>query len=290
MTTLNKEKLKSYTQLKMKLARNAPLTLFEMMQGMEDLTRESVEKIYETLLPGIQEKIINDLKRAIEEIAPHIQEQVVGQLQAKLAEFVNNYDITEIKGDPGSTPTDDALIALMKPLIPKVKNGKTPSNKKLLSLIKPLIPQVKDGDTPTDERLLALILPLIQKAKDDLPDNPDEVVEKVNGSSKKIKTQQIEDFDKIIKNIRNSIREKRGGGSKGGGMGNPQHESKSVTSASTSVTTNSKIGANGYAIWAYYQGQMIVRGTHYTVGADLKTLTLLFTPQDSTAIDLIYIR
>lgn len=46
----------------------------------------------------------------------------------------------------------------------------------------------------------------------------------------------------------------------GGGMGNVQHESKSVSSATTTVSTDYKISGGGFAIWAYYQGQMIVRG------------------------------
>ncbi len=125
--------------------------------------------------------------------------------------------------------------------------------------------------------------------KDGSPDTPDQVVEKVNKAKKKITQSSIEGLDKTFAVINRSIREK-GGGSGGGGMGNVQHESKSLTSASTSVTTNYKIAGNGYAIWAYYQGQLVVRGNHYTVASDLKTLNLTFTPQDGTFIDLVYIR
>lgn len=74
----------------------------------------------------------------------------------------------------------------------------------------------------------------------------------------------------------------------GGGMGNLQHESKPVSSATTSVNTTYTVAGGGYAIWAYYQGQLIMRGVHYTVSG--KTINLLFTPEDNTTIDVIYHR
>lgn len=94
-----------------------------------------------------------------------------------------------------------------------------------------------------------------------------------------------------IANIRQEIKrvasaKKEGGG--GGGMGNVQHETKAVSSATTSVNTTYNIGGGGYALWAYYQGQLIMRGVHYTVSG--KTISLLFTPDDNTNIDIIYIR
>lgn len=73
-------------------------------------------------------------------------------------------------------------------------------------------------------------------------------------------------------------------------MGNVQHERFNTTSATTTVTTKYSIAGGGFAIWAYYQGQEIFRGTAYTVGNDHKTLTLLFTPEDSTVIDITYMR
>ena len=161
-----------------------------------------------------------------------------------------------VVGPPGPTgpmPSKEDLEEIIKPLIPEVKNGETPSDSRLVKLIKPLLPKKKD--------LLALIKPLVAIFEERLNRKVADIV-------------------------------KRGGGSKpaGGGLGNIQHESKSVTSASTTVSTNSKIAGSGYAIWAYYQGQLIMRGVHYTVGTDQKTLTLLFTPQDSTTIDIIYVR
>ena len=71
----------------------------------------------------------------------------------------------KVIGPPGKTPTTEELLALIKPLIPRVVDGKTPTKQELLALIRPLIPKVADGKTPTTEELLALITPLIPKVE-----------------------------------------------------------------------------------------------------------------------------
>jgi len=82
-------------------------------------------------------------------------------------------------GDKGDTPTDEELLALIRPLIPKVKDGKTPSTKELLKLIRPLIPEVKDGETPSDQRLTDLIKPLIPQVKDGKDADETKIVDQV---------------------------------------------------------------------------------------------------------------
>ena len=54
----------------------------------------------------------------------------------------------------GETPSDEKLLELIKPLIPKVENGYTP--KKVIDYF-----DGEDGETPTDERIISLIKPLI---------------------------------------------------------------------------------------------------------------------------------
>lgn len=124
------------------------------------------------------------------------------------------------------------------------------------------------------------------------PDKPLEIADKLNTLTEKVQQKVIIGLEKRLKGLEMSIRDRKGGGSgpSGGGMGNTQHETKAVSSATTTVSTTYPISGNGYAIWAYYQGQLIMRGTAYTVGSDRKTLPLLFTPQDDTFIDIIYIR
>lgn len=78
------------------------------------------------------------------------------------------------KGEKGDSPTDEALIALIKPLIPdpiQGEKGEAPTKEDLLNLILPLIPKPKDGKngkdghTPTKAELTDLILTLIPEPK-----------------------------------------------------------------------------------------------------------------------------
>lgn len=121
-------------------------------------------------------------------------------------------------------------------------------------------------------------------------DDAEKIAEKLNTTEESVQISVIRGLQKELASIKREVaRKDKGGG--GGGMGQVQHESTDVSSATTQVTTIYKIAGNGYAIMgAYYQGQLIMRGTHYTVGGDRKTLNLLFTPQDSTVIDIIYVR
>jgi hypothetical protein len=75
----------------------------------------------------------------------------------------------------------------------------------------------------------------------------------------------------------------------GGGMRAWIHQNFSVDSSTTTITLTHAIGASGFAVMAYYNGQFLVRGTHYTMGSDAKILTLQFTPTDGTSIDVVYL-
>lgn len=129
-----------------------------------------------------------------------------------------------------------------------------------------------------------------KNGKDGSPDTANQIADKLNTTQETVDISVIKGLQKELALIKREIsRKEKGGG--GGGMGQVQHESTNVSSTTTQITTTYKIAGNGYAIMgAYYQGQLIMRGTHYTVGGDRKTLTLLFTPQDSTVIDIIYVR
>lgn len=120
--------------------------------------------------------------------------------------------------------------------------------------------------------------------KDGSPDTPEEVVSKVNKAGG-VKISAVDGLDERLK----QAKKEGGGGKSGGGMGNPQHETKSVSSGTTSVTTTYTIAAGGRALWIYYQGQFLVYGTHYTVSG--KIISLIATPLvDGTFLDITYIR
>lgn len=128
--------------------------------------------------------------------------------------------------------------------------------------------------------------------KDGAPDTGEEIAKKLNKTKGTVSMGVIAGLLEEIQALKREVRKKsEKGGASGGGMGNVQHETKNLTALSTTVVTNFPISGGGYAIMgAYYQSALIMRGEHYTVGGDRKTLSLLFVPDDNTKIDIIYIR
>jgi len=209
------------------------------------------------------------IARRVDSLTEYIEEEVESEIREVVDEMISTR-LTGPQGPQGERGNDgDTIVGPEGPVGPKGD-----------SIVGPVGPQGPMGVGKAGK-----------DGKDGSPDTPDQVVEKVNKADKKILLTAIDGLVKELDVIKRTVRERGGGGSSGGGgMGQPQHETKSVSSASTTVTTTTPISAGGRALWVYYQGQFLVYGTHYTVGADKKTLTLLFTPQDSTSIDITYIR
>jgi len=181
-----------------------------------------------------------------------------------------------IKGD---SPTQEELSGLILSLVPSLK-GDTPSREDLLNLIKPLIPKKgEDGKKPTEKELLALMKPLI----------PKDIEKKIEKLSNKV--------DKVLEGIEKAAEKKRKTvpGGKAGGMGDPQHETFNITTATTAITTAYPIAARGNAIMkCAYQGQILHKDTHFTVGNDYQTITFVAGVQaqfeNGTVAEITYIR
>jgi hypothetical protein len=146
----------------------------------------------------------------------------------------------------------------------------------------------KPGKNGRDGKDSTIPGPKGDPGKDGSPDTPKEIVLKLNSLENVLDMGVIKgllgELEKMRK-IRTEIRRE------GGGMGNVQHESFNVSSATTTITLAYPIGGNGFSIFGfYYQGQEIFRGRGYTVGTGRRILTLSFTPEDDTVIDIVYIR
>lgn len=105
----------------------------------------------------------------------------------------------------------------------------------------------------------------------------------------------IKGLKEYLDNLTRAIREKvKSSSGSGGGIGNIQHEKFNVDETTTTITAIYPIAGNGTAIIGlFYNGQQQHRGTHYTVGTNKKTITLLFTPDSSppqSEITITYIR
>lgn len=187
-----------------------------------------------------------------------------------------------IDGKDGATPTREELIALIQPLIPKIKDGHTPTREEMAEMMKPLLPneylimekvltQIKLPESPTAEAIADLVL---EKLKD-----------------KKFTVEEIEGLQNILNTLNRNIAELKGrklqGGGGGGGMSEPQHEQFACNGVLTSFTLGYKV-AYGKAILGFYQGQQISLTTHYTVSGNVITTT--FVPDDGTTVEFIYWR
>lgn len=235
------------------------------------------------------------------------------ELKEMTLEEFNNV-VSSLKGEDGKTPTKEELDVLIAAQIPEPvhgkngDNGKTPSEKELLRLIKSVMPKVKDGITPTRSELLALIIPLIPKVKSGEDGKDGSVItkkqlkEKINSISGGVEIAVIKGLATRLQTLEQMIREsnrikrQHGGGSKGGGgMGNPQHETFTISAGTTAITTNYPIAAGGNAIFkSAYQGMALDKDVHFTVGANRKTITfdtgVAAQFENNTVFSLTYIR
>lgn len=107
-----------------------------------------------------------EVKKSKEVSKTNFWQMVIDQFDV-LSSTISQIVITktiELKGEKGDKPSEEELLEIIRPLIPKLtqpEDGHTPSKEELLDLIKPLIPKVKDGETPSDAKLLNLIETLI---------------------------------------------------------------------------------------------------------------------------------
>lgn len=251
----------------MKLTQPQKLAIYKKLESNLSLGFTEALNFFDETLNNLRiekqkefEKAIGDMNKQIEALKLTVKD---GYTPRKGIDYTDGKD-----GEPGKLPSDETLIQLIKPLIPPPKKGDPGEDS--------IVPGPK-GDS--------IIGP---PGRDGSPDKPLEIAAKLNTTTESVDQTVIKGLSTSFKNIYSAIREKAGGGKAGGGMGNIQHEAKNVSSSTTAITTNYNIAGNGFAVWAFYDGGMIARGTHYTVSG--KTLSLTFTPQDGGIIDLIYIR
>lgn len=260
----------------------------ELFAAIQDASNESIEEI-----TGKSAEIIEGkLKDAVVKF----EEEVQGILE-EAKEALEVLKSTTYKGDPGKNFTFADITEEQKMEL----RGKDADEEIIISKVLEKIPPAEKVTLPNvasmiDDAIVGYFIknPL-EKNKEVIKEvekvNIKERAEEIARAIEALPEEKKLDYHKGLKNepgvpAYNTTKTSRKGG---GGLGDTQHESKAVSSATTSITTNSDIGGGTFALWAYYQGQLIMRGVHYTVSG-LRTLNLLFTPQDDTTIDLIYIR
>jgi len=118
--------------------------------------------------------LIHELEDKLDEQAEEIESLKTGKVSSDnmstvAAEFASKLKTIEKgdRGDPGHTPTDEELTALIEPLIPFVTDGHTPTDDELLSLIRPEVKKSVEGAMPSDQRLLGLIREVLPREVSD---------------------------------------------------------------------------------------------------------------------------
>jgi len=248
--------------------------------AVKDARQEVEEKLLK--IEGSLSKKVPDLVEVLDSIkgmdGDDADPEEVAKILLETPEFIQ---LT--KGEKGDTIKGDTYV-LTEEDKQKIASATAPVAASLVE-----IPQVVHTKTVVEKPIVTQIIK--EKA---VTDKPIEIASKLNTLTEKVEKNVIigltDEIKKIWAEIRESRRIKKGGGSGGGGMGNIQHEEFSTSSATTTVTTAYKVAGNGTALWVYYNGQFLMKGTHYTVSAASKTITFLFTLQDSTKISVTYIR
>jgi hypothetical protein len=234
-----------------------------------DMLMESANQILAQKMKLVESEIDNKLKTLLVEI-DNYTEQLKRQADETLKKHIESRKI-EIKGKDGK----DYILT-------------NQDKEQIASSIKvPVVKQI------IEKREIIKEQPIIKETIKNIEnkDTAQQIIDKVNSIKENIFISSINGLQNELNFLKKAIREKRGGGSSGGGgMGNTQHESKELTTLTAAVMTSYPISANGYAIWIYYQGQALTRGTGYSIGNDRKTINLLFTPVEGTYLDIIYIR
>lgn len=181
------------------------------------------------------------------------------------------------KGDKGDKP----IAGIDYPIPLNGKDGKDADESKIIDAVTKKIPKPKDGYTPIKG---VDYFDGIDGApgKDGSPDTANQIVEKLNTLEEVLDLKVLKGFRTIVSNLKKSINQK------GGGLGLPVHETFNGDGTTTSFTLSSRVAANGNAAWIYYQGQFLVKTTHWTISG--RTLTLSLTPENGTKIDVTYIR
>jgi hypothetical protein len=164
------------TKIYRKAQQSPALAIMEAVEifrvQMENCLEEMSNKLPETALLKRIEAVKGDdgMDADEEEIIERVVEVVLGQIPAP---------------EDGKTPTEEELISLIKPLIPKpIKGdkGDDADEHRICQKIMKAIQLPKDGKTPTKEELIDLIRPLIPKVKDGSPDTGEQIIDKINGA------------------------------------------------------------------------------------------------------------
>lgn len=124
--------------------------------------------------------------------------------------------------------------------------------------------------------------------KNGSPDTAEQVAGKLNTLKDVLDIDTIKGLRKAIDTLGKATQEANSKKLGGGGMGDWTHQTFSTSSATTTVTLNDDVAAGGNAILVRYNGQLLFHNSQYTISG--RVITFTFTLDDSTTVDVTYVR
>lgn len=124
--------------------------------------------------------------------------------------------------------------------------------------------------------------------KDGSPDTPEQIADKLESleGEERLDKSAIKGLDELEKYVRTIPTGRVVSGR--GGMNAWTHEKFSVGAATTTITLQDAPGAGGLGVMVYYNGVYCAIGSSYSYTVNGKVITLNFTPEADTTIDVIY--
>lgn len=264
---------------------SAILAIMEMLRKeLEVYTATLVSKTVADMkdeLPDLS-KILESIRGADGEDA---DAKEVARALLEIPEFIRmtkgekGDDGKSVVGPPGPKPVVGVDFAQPE----NGKDGKNADEKAIARMLRsdPRFVRMTKGEDGEDG----------EDGKDGSPDKPLEIAGKLNTTQESVDVTVIKGLKQFMTDIRVAVRGIASGSkpkSQSGGMGNWVHEQFAVSSATTVVTLASSVAANGTAILVRYQGQLLAHSVQYTISG--KSITLGFTPEDDTTVDVTYVR
>ena len=157
--------------------------------------------------------------------------------------------------------------------------------------LRDLIPDTVDVDG-LERRLNKSLAALEEKANKSVSETePDAIRDKLESLSDddRLDASAIRGLEEKLEAWMKEVKKQaQGGGANASALlSQPRHEEFAMDGATTYVTLQQAVAANGNAIIVRYQGQTLDMTTHYTVNGNKVTL-VDFTPADETVISITY--
>lgn len=130
-----------------------------IMLALDEIKKQADEALKATLDSSERRALLN-IKNSLEAF----EQRCEVLLERKWGQVENIINKAAKEKTEEMKPSDEALQALITPIVHNMIVAMRPSQEELLSLIEPLIPEAEhgeDGETPDDEKLKAIIYPII---------------------------------------------------------------------------------------------------------------------------------